>query len=88
MKYSYYIPIDHETTEDAQPLGGNYACAEEAAEAAAEYIHDNCDGWDHSWPIIFAMIDEAGRETLVRVEMQFKPSFYGQEIQHKEVDHD
>lgn len=81
MSYRYYIPNDIETIADARAMDGDYSCPEEAAEEAAAYEHSNCDGWNRDWPMTFAIINENGKETLVRVEREFEPFFTGEEVQ-------
>jgi hypothetical protein len=51
---------------------------ESAIEEYAEYFHDNCDGWDCSWPIIFSVADENGIFLKkVSVDRDMRPVFSG-----------
>jgi hypothetical protein len=76
----YYIKDDGETAEDARelPKAATGAWAGDCAgfaEEAAQYVFDNRDGWERSWPIIFTVIDDAGVELDFLVGMEAIPSF-------------
>jgi hypothetical protein len=49
-----------------------------AAEQYAEYYHDNRDGWEASWPLVFSVADENGKFLgKVSVERESRPEFHG-----------
>lgn len=46
------------------------------AEAAAEFYHSDCDGWESSWPVTVQIFDEAGQSKgIFSVELEFDPTF-------------
>lgn len=57
--------------------------AADAAEAHAEHIFNNCDGWEcmpnNSTPIL---VKDGGSETLFSVYTEFYPSFSARETTH------
>jgi hypothetical protein len=75
----YFVKSDGETAEDAKELRDNSVSLDVVtfAEDAAEYYHDNCDGWESSWPIMFTIIDDRGEEHDVSVDRDFDPTFSG-----------
>jgi hypothetical protein len=54
----YYVS-DYSGPEDAYELkthwSGNSLFA---AEEAAEHFHDNHDGWESTWPLVFVLLDD------------------------------
>lgn len=63
----------------------NFDCFEEmdanleaAAESYSEHFHDNCDGWECSWPITFSIADSEDKFLgNVSVDRQSTPVFMG-----------
>lgn len=52
---------------------------EHAAEEGATYYHNECDFWEASWPVQFAVQATEGEDRKVRVysvEREFDPVFY------------
>lgn len=75
----YYIQAIGETAKDAKELRDNSVSVDvvQFAEDAAEFYHENCDGYDDSWPIMFTVIDDRGEEHDVSVDRDFDPTFAG-----------
>lgn len=67
-KFTYYFfcPDHGEKVEDADssfeskwsPDSTDEIYLKWVAEDAAEYYHDNCDGWESSWPMEFTILDD------------------------------
>ncbi len=75
----YFVKSDGETVEDAKELRSSSASSDVVsfAEEVAEFYHDNCDGWESSWPIMLTIIDDRGEEHDVSVDRDFDPTFSG-----------
>ena len=47
----------------------------------AEYYHDNCDGWENSWPLTFIIWDMEDKELgRFLVERESQPVFSASQI--------
>lgn len=74
----YYIPDQGETEADATDIGdgnGMYGHDSFTAEEAAEYEHDNRDGWEALWPLTIALVDDDGKTSTWAVDRETVPSF-------------
>lgn len=58
-----------------------------AQEAASDY-HDNHDGWESSWPLVFSLHETQGGPELARFEVQreAEPVFYAAAMAKAEGD--
>ena len=87
MKLKFWRPDWSETVDDAHLFEIRYVYnlpeeLEGAAEEYAEYYHDNRDGWESSWPIIFNIADEDGKYLgSVEVDRETRPHFVGKQRQ-------
>jgi hypothetical protein len=85
MRFEYYIPDHDETAEDAREVDCLYCDPEDVAEAAAEYCHVHRNGWEWSWPIVFAIIGHDGTETRLSVDRVAVPEFRARRVKAKET---
>ena len=70
----YYAP-EHETTEDAREFkSAEYEHCSTVAEDAAEDFFYRHSGWESSWPLTIALVDEDG-ESRWEVERHMRPEF-------------
>lgn len=71
----FWVPEDGETEDDAVELHSLYADdLGWAAEEAAEWYHDNCDGWEASWPKTFRLSNGKECAEFV-VDREYTPTF-------------
>jgi hypothetical protein len=49
--------------------------SEAAAELYAEYVHDNCDGYESTWPLKFRVRKPDGTTEDFEVEREYDPTF-------------
>lgn len=79
----YYLP-NSETKDDARlPIGITDDAGYDAgyfAELAAEHFYGNEDGWEATWPVVIAVIDEDGAETRWSVALEMVPEFAAYEM--------
>lgn len=83
MRYKYYIEDDGEEAKDAHEFESCFHEDEGAwiAEEAARHYHDDCDGWEASWPIAFTILDAAGKLIgRYEVEREHVPQFRAEEV--------
>lgn len=81
-KFSYYLPEYGQTPGDAEHLESYNILPvswQEMAEHAADHDHAFCDGWDHEWPTVIAVVCN-GEERWFKVEREYDPSFYAREM--------
>ena len=75
----YYIKDDGEGPEDACELPKDKLPfnddLSDFAEVAAEYVFDNCDGWERNWPVVITVVNDDGSECDFSVEMEMSPNF-------------
>jgi hypothetical protein len=73
----YYIPDHGYTQEDAEEVPNcKESDPEDFAKIAADWCHARKDGWEWTWPVIFAVIDESGKEHRIEVSREIVPEFY------------
>ena len=79
--YKIWAPVYGETVDDHGDFNSVYDDLEYVAEDFADYYHDNCDGWECSWPITFHIADENGKLLgVVEVDRETRPSFVGKVV--------
>ena len=74
----YYYRIDGENNGDLRgPFRNGWGQPAIMAEQAAEHYHDQCDGYEDSWPVVF-FIFNAQKQPIGKfsVNRDFDPSFY------------
>ena len=82
-KLSFWIKDHGESYDDAEEFDVKWFDGEieGAASEYAEYYHDNRDGWESSWPIVFSLADETGKYLGdVSVDRESVPHFYGRAV--------
>lgn len=79
-QYKYTCPDYDEPLEDARTFGSNFDVVvdpERVAEDAAEYDHDNCDGWESAWPKAIQLWSVTGFSLgQFNVERESVPQFH------------
>lgn len=58
----------------------NLADAGDAAEAYADYVHSNCDGWDSTWPLVFRVRSPDGTVEDFSVCRDYEPVFTARSV--------
>lgn len=80
MKFKVWREYDYEDIEEVPVFDRTFLNEdiEYIAETYAEHYHDNCDGWECSWPIDFMVATEDGKILgCVEVDREARPHFYG-----------
>jgi hypothetical protein len=54
--------------------------AADAAEAYADYVHDNCDGYESSWPLTFRVRDVNGAIADFEVDREHVVEFHASPV--------
>jgi hypothetical protein len=58
---------------------------EDAAAEQADYDYLNRGGWEHSWPVMYVVEDDAtGMRWRVKVDLDFDPVFHAAEVKDGE----
>ena len=78
-KLKFWRPDYSETIDDAYEFEVNFSDdLEFSAEEYAEYYHDNRDGWEDSWPILFSVGSLDGKFLgNVSVDREHRAAFSG-----------
>jgi hypothetical protein len=84
-KLHFWIEDDDETFDDSKAIEvdqlGLSDDVQWAAEQFAEWYHDNRDGWEACWPIIFSVGDESGKLLgKVEVDRELRSHFVGRTL--------
>lgn len=80
MKFKVWSKDDYEDVDEVLIFDRTFLNEdiEYVAETYAEHYHDNCDGWECSWPVEFMVATEDGRILgCVEVHLEARPHFYG-----------
>ena len=80
MKFRVWREGDYDDVESATVFDRNFLNddIEYVAEVYAEHYHDNCDGWECSWPLEYMDATEAGKDHgSVQEVREARPHFYG-----------
>lgn len=79
-QYKYTCPDYDERPEDARTFESAFDVAQDpewVAEDAAEYDHDNCDGWESTWPKVIQLWSVTGFSLgQFDVERESVPQFH------------
>lgn len=69
----YELPDDHNFSADDD--------LDSCIEACAEYYHDNCDGWEDQWPLLFMLWIEDQYLGTFEIERDFEPVFSANKVE-------
>lgn len=73
-EWRWWVPDELEERESRKVMAFD---ADGAAESAAEWFYDNCDGWENTWPVTFRVRHvKTGKVWDVSVGMEHQPSFH------------
>jgi len=61
--------------------------ASDAAEAYADYAHDNRDGWESSWPLVFRVRCPDGTTCDFEVDREYAPEFSATAVKPSAKEH-
>lgn len=78
-QYKYIVEDFCETLDDAETFSSNWDISVDpgrVAEDAAQNLFEYHDGWETSWPLVFAIFSVTGyRLGRFRVELEHQPAF-------------
>lgn len=69
----YELPDDHNFSADDD--------LDSCIETCAEYYHDNCDGWEDQWPLLFMLWIEDQYLGTFEIERDFEPVFSANKVE-------
>lgn len=73
-----YVKSWNETIADARVISPYYIVDDHdrfAAEDAASFIHDQCDGWDSVWPLEIVLVADDDTTSEWWVDRRMEPTF-------------
>lgn len=72
----WYLPEYGETADSAIALDdrSDHGHSDTTAEIVADLFHSNHDGWEASWPVVIALVDNVA-ETRWTVDRESVPHF-------------
>lgn len=63
-----------------------FGCASDAAEAYADYVHDECDGYECAWPLVFRVRCPDGSTADFEVERDYVTEFKARALTRQSSD--